>query len=76
VDLVLGLVALHNFIRDQGEDNEVIFQDENIIETQEQEIHQSRNSKKTAGSIMMDQKREKIAEEMWRDYQLLLASKK
>jgi DDE superfamily endonuclease len=76
VDLVLGLVALHNFIRDQGEDNEVIFQDGNIIETQEQEIHQSRNSKKTAGSIMMDQKREKIAEEMWRDYQLLLASKK
>ena len=72
VDLVLGLVALHNFIRDQGEDNEVSFQPQNIVETQEQEMDQSRNGKKTAGSTMMDQKREKMAEDMWRDYQLLI----
>jgi len=76
VDLVLGLVAVHNFIRDQGEDNEVSFQPENIVETQEQEMVQLRNGKKTAGSTMMDQKRERIAEDMWRDYQLILASKR
>jgi hypothetical protein len=74
VDLVLGLTALHNFIRDQGEDNEVSFAPDPFDAFdgfEEEEAVQSNRSNKTAGTIMMEKKRDKMAEDMWNDYQYL-----
>ncbi len=71
VNLVLGLAAVHDFARAQGELNEDFTQggnDETTDMLNGQHTPQIPGGLKSRGTFMMEQKRDKMAENMWRDY--------
>jgi hypothetical protein len=70
VNLVLGLAALHNFCRAQGEPNEDFIQEEQGDETEVSSglVQGVTTGSKSLGTLMMERKRDQMADDTWTDY--------
>ena len=67
VDLVLAICGLYNFIREH-EDISKEVEDIEIEEDTEDQVKEAIDIR-SSGNEYMNEKREEIAQQMWRDYQ-------
>jgi hypothetical protein len=70
IDLFCGVIGVYNFAKQQGDSN--LFEDDIDIEAiQEEPQIESQLLSQAKGRLMMEKKRDEIAERMWKDYLLI-----